>query len=66
MSVGRARAASVPGDGSWSGSHRILSGQLSLGMEFEVNSSGSGDPDCNATDLKKVSLAYQENSSQMS
>jgi hypothetical protein len=29
-----------PADGSWSGSHRILSGQLFLGMEFQVNRSG--------------------------
>jgi hypothetical protein len=30
----------VPADGSWGGSYCILSGQLSLRMEFEVNRSG--------------------------
>ena len=62
--VCRWRTGNLQGDSSRSGGHRILSSQLSLRMEFAVKSSSIGDPDCSANDLKRVSLASQENSSQ--
>jgi hypothetical protein len=70
LCVGGAWATDMLGDSSCSGSRPILSSQLSLGMEYAVTSTCIGDPDCRASDLKrandlkKVSLASQENSSQ--
>src|SRR6266851_6015005 len=61
LCVGGAWATDMLGDSSCSGSRPILSSQLSLGMEYAVTSSCIGDPDCRANDLKKVSLASQEN-----
>jgi hypothetical protein len=60
----RCNIGNQPGDSSWSGGHRILAGQLSLRMEFAVDRSAIGDPDCGSIDPKRVSLASQEYSSQ--
>src|SRR5256885_12993037 len=49
----------LPGDSSCRSFRRILSSQLSLGMEFAVDRSAINDPDCNPTDPKTVSMASQ-------
>src|SRR2546427_12276228 len=64
LSVGEARVTRLPGDSSCRSFRRILSSQLSLGMEFAVDRSAINDPDCNPTDPKTVSMASQEDSSQ--